>query len=462
MMRSMFSVKEKRVKPSSSRALSGPAFFMFLILGGTAIAAPRSSFPAADTLSIAECVAMARRAAPEVQARRSEREAARLDSIATSHNRRPAFSLFGGTTLSPKGFYDPALTNLGDYELKAGLELPIRDGGSRRRERLRSAIAVRDAAIESERASRDAGLRAAELALDALRVREQSVVLRETLDWLDRLVVLVASGVRAGSRDLSDADRVALERDAVQSELETLEQSRGALRRELSELLGRSAGVEVEVREFASGEEAPPAEPDSVAMFERADHTPEVRAARVAESQAQLALEEVRRRNALRVDLTADAGVWGADLTHSVPPDLAASNPDATFADRLRQDLGASVALRFQRPVLDVAAGYSATARERALRAAQTRTAAARTERMRASLDLLDRWRTSARRLALADSSSARASDHLLRLRSLYAAGASTLLELLDARGQLDDARGRRADALRETRMARWEQELQR
>ncbi len=414
---------------------------------------------ASDSLTVEECIALARRQAPEVRALALSAEAARLDSIAVTFNRRPTFSFFGGTTIAPRGFYDPAATNLGDYELKAGAELPLRDGGARRRERMRGILAALSAAIESARATRDVSLRAAEVALGAQLAREQIESLTETIDWLERLELLVASGVRAGSRSRADAERVALEMDGARSELENQRLSESTFARELGNLTGR--GLSLVVVRGSLGEEPLQFVPDSLTLRARSAEAPEVRAARVTEAVQLLALEDARNKNAFTVDLQADAGLWGTDLTHAVPADLAAVQPGATLADRIRRDLGASVSLRFRWPVFDPAVRYSTAARARDLRAAEVRTVAARLERERAAADAVARASASERRLAIADSSVVRAEEHLLRLRSLYADGASTLLELLDARSQLDDARSRRAGARMENHLARWQEVLQ-
>jgi outer membrane protein TolC len=206
--------------------------------------------------------------------------------------------------------------------------------------------------------------------------------------------------------------------------------------------------------------EAPPAPDDSLALMDRVAHSPEVLAAGLAERTQELALDEARHRNALALGVEADAGLWGADLTRAVPPDFALEHPGATFADRLRGDFGVSLALNFRRPLFDPTTRTLTAARTQERAAAATRASTARAARERAMLDLLGHWQSAARRLALAESATSRAEDHSLRLRSLYAAGATSLLELLDARRQLDDARGRRADARFECRLARWEREL--
>ncbi len=444
------------------------AVLLTLALAGAAPALPAARLTDAaavappDSLTVAQCVALARSAAPEVRARGSDARAARFDSSAAARNGRPAYSFFGGATVAPRGYYDPVVTDLGQYALKLGLELPLLDAGSRRRDRQQAALAAAGAVVELERATRDAGLRAAEVALGSLRQRELEESDREALAWLDRLVALIESGVRSGARERADAVRSRIERDAVESELLTIGEVRDALARELAELTGRGDAGRAVLAEPDAAQDAPPAAADSLVLLARDGRAPEVAAARFAEAGERLALEQARRRNAVRVDLALDAGLAGADLTRAVPLEFALTHPAATFADRLRQDLGASLSLQFHRPLLDAAAAPAVAAREATLAAAASRTAATLAQRQRGTLDLLGRWRAAAGRLELARAALGRAEEHLLRLRSLYAGGASSLLELLDARRQLDDARARLADARFELRVAYWEGELRR
>jgi len=429
--------------------------------------APRpagAALPAAapESLTVTQCVALARAAAPDVRAVTADARAARLDSAAAMRNGRPAYALFGSALVAPEHFYDPVVTDLGGYSLKLGLEQPLLDGGARRRDRTQSALAAAGALAALERATRDAGLRAAGVALGALRQRELEAADRETLAWLDHLASLVESGVRSGAREHADAVRTRIERDVVESELTSIAEVGDALGRELAALLGRDAAGAPALLEPAPAEDAAPTAADSLALLARAGDAPEVRTARFAAAGERLALEQARRRDALRLDLALDAGLAGADLTRAVPGDYALTHPGATFADRLRRDLGASLALEFRRPVLDAASAPAAAAREAAVAAADGRATAAQLEARRATLDLLGRWRAAAARLELAQAALGRAEEHLLRLRSRYAAGATSLLELLDARRQADDARARLADARFELRVAHWEGELRR
>jgi outer membrane protein TolC len=417
---------------------------------------------AADSLTVAQCVALARAVAPEVRAQASAAEAAALDSLAAARNGWPAFSLFGGALVVPRDHYDPVITNLGEYSLKLGLDRPLLDGGARRRERAQAALAAAAAVAQLERSTRDAGLRAAEVALAALRQRDLEASDRDAFAWLDRLGALIQGGVRSGTRAQADAVRVRIERDAVEAELLSGQQVRGALGRELAELTGRAVQGPFELREPDPATDAPPAAADSLALFARIERSPEVRAARVAEAGERLALDQTRRRSALLVDLAADAGLAGADLTRAVPEDLALAHPGATFADRLRRDLGASVAVQFHRPLLDPAAAPARGAREAAVESARQRTTTVVAQRRRELDDLLGRWRAAGARLELAQAARDRAEEQLLRMHSLYAGGATSLLELLDARRQVDEARARLADARFELRVAQWEGELQR
>jgi outer membrane protein TolC len=108
---------------------------------------------------------------------------------------------------------------------------------------------------------------------------------------------------------------------------------------------------------------------------------------------------------------------------------------------------------------VDPAAPHDVAGRVAAGMAADLRAQSIASEARRAALELLDRWRDAARRVARARASVAVAEENLLRLRSLHASGAAPLLELLDARRQLDDTQARLAEARFDARLARLEAE---
>src|SRR5438445_8988063 len=120
-------------------------------------------FPAAtpaaarETLSVEQCVELARHGSPDVQAALSAQAAARHDSVATGFNRRPGYALDTGAIVAPSGFYDPVITNLGEYQLKLGAEWTALDGGRRARARARAALDAAQATPDRARAARHAG-----------------------------------------------------------------------------------------------------------------------------------------------------------------------------------------------------------------------------------------------------------------------------------------------------------------
>lgn len=427
-----------------------------------AAAAAADPEPTPDTLSIEDCARTAHERSPDVLISALTWEAAHADSLAAQRNRWPAFAVFGHVTVSPSGFYDPTITNLGDYALKAGLELPLLDGGDRSRERARAANRAASASIDLDRARREAALRAASLAITILRLREQLRAHEEAFGWLDRLTSLLQAGARSGSRSTSEALRTGLERDAMRITLENTRVDLSAAERELGQLLGLGSRGAPGIREPRPSEDTPPAASDSAALLTSVERAPEVRTRMITQRDQEIALQEARRKNALRVDGSADAGLAGADLTHLVPPDLKESNPDAGLADRLRRDRGASATVEARRPFADPRVGPTIEARRRDLEAARLALANETETQRRARRDLLTRWEAAARNLVVAERSASLATDHVIKMRSLYTAGASSLLELLDARHVLDDALDRLSEARAQSRAARFEAEARR
>ena len=414
---------------------------------------------AAEPLTVRECVRRARERAPEVRIARATSLAARQDSVGHSFDQRPSFSVFGGATVAPEGYYDPTVTDLGTYELKVGMEWPLRDAGVRAHGRRAAELDARAALADQRLATRDAGLRAGELALASVRLSEQARSQRESLAWLDRLAVELAADARAGTRGRADAQRAALERDDATSTLETTERAGHSVARELARWLALPPDSMAVVSASADDPLGPPTEADSLATIARYGAAPEVTQARIAGERARLDLALARRRRETQLSLALDAGLWGADLTTPVPPNLKDTNPNATFSDRLSRDLGASAALRFSLPVVDPGAPHDVAGRTAAATAAELRATTLQNEARRQALELLDRWRDASLRVTRARASVALAEENLLRLRSLHASGAATILELLDARNTLDDTRVRLAEARFDARLARLEAE---
>jgi len=203
----------------------------------------------------------------------------------------------------------------------------------------------------------------------------------------------------------------------------------------------------------------PPTPEDSVRILASVERQPEIGLARIAEERGRLDILEAKRTGAPTVDFSLDAGLWGSDLTRATPEELRAMDPDATFADRLRRDLGASATVNLRAPLKAAGARQTIEARSIALRAASLRSGGERITQRKVALQILARWRSAYRRLEIAREASVGAERNLLRVKSLYSGGAIQLLDLLDARRVYQDARERLAEARQESRSAQFRAE---
>ncbi len=411
-----------------------------------------------DTLTVEACVALARHRAPAIVAADLDQQAAAFESSAVARNRRPDLAFVGRALVAPKGFYDPTITNLGEYAAKVVLDYALMDGGARARARARGALDLAAARLQASLQARDVGLQAADLAIDLLHLREVELAQRQSVDWIDRLSLLMRGAVRAGVRTTTDSVRIALERNAAAAALEKTLFDQRTAEIDLKSLmgLGGDSSVVIEPPEF---QDRAPTPEDSLRVLASAGRQPEVAIATIAEERGRLDVAEAKRAGAPTVDLSLDAGLAGADLTSAVPEDIRSMDPDATLADRLRRDLGASASINLRAPVRTAGARQTAQAKAIALRAARLRSGGEMIAQRRTALEILVRWRSAYSRLETARVASIGAEQNLLRVKSLYSGGAIQLLDLLDARRVYQDARERLAEARQESRSAQFRAE---
>jgi len=417
--------------------------------------------PDGDSLTVRQCVARARQTAPEVLAALEATRAAQHTALATQRNAAPQLRLHSGTLIAPDGFYDPVMTNLGEYDLRVVGTMPLLDGGARRRERERAGLDLAVSRSELAAGARDVALQVAELALSVFQTGERARRRAETVRWASDVLRVLRSGALAGVRSPSDVARLGLSLQAIAADLSNLERQRNIEGHALGALLRPDSlgAVFTAIRDTAWSDTAPTAE-DSASLVRRFLGAAEVARAEADVRVARLEVANARGRGALTLDATADAGLWGSDLTHKVPPDFAETHPGATFADRLQRDLGASIAFEMSLPLLQPGNTNLVAAREADLRAAQLRLETARRTAAQAAFDLLARWRGAAGLLAMNREATTLAESHERRVHSLYLAGSVSLLELLDARNVLEDARDRLEDARGELHLALLEAEI--
>ncbi|TMQ66774.1 MAG: hypothetical protein E6K79_02390 [Candidatus Eisenbacteria bacterium] len=414
-----------------------------------------------DSLSVRSCAAVALAGSVETQAARWSAAAAAQDATAARRNAAPELRLHSGALIAPSGFYDPAITNLGQYDFKVAMDLRLFDGDQRRRDRARSETSARQADAEFTAASGAAGLEAARLATEVLLARGGIERRRDQELWTARVLEAVRSSARAGLRSPSDVNRLQLDLQTLAMDRADLESAMASSARALGAFLDpASAGARFEAVRDTTWSEASPSEGDSSSVFHRFEGSADVRRAEAAAGFARLDLESARRLKAPQVGLSADAGLAGTDLTRIAPPESGGTGSD--LGNRLRRDLGASLSLDMSLPLNRPGLGSTVAAREAEFRAAELRLTRARSTARLGALDLLSRWNDGARRLAAAESAAALAESNLLRVRSLYFAGSVSLLELLDSRRAWLDAADREASARHDLHLVFIESEIAR
>ena len=414
-----------------------------------------------DSLSVRGCAAVALAGSVETQAARWSAIAAARDAAAARRNAAPELRLHSGALIAPSGFYDPAITNLGQYDFKLAMDLNLFDGGRRRRDRARSETSARQADAELTATSSAAGLEAARLASEVLLTRGGIERRRDQESWTARVLEAVRSSARAGLRSPSDVNRLQLDLQTLAMDRADLESSLASSARALGAFLDpASAGARFEAVRDTTWTDASPSQSDSSSVFRRFEGSADVRRAEAAAGVTRLDLDSARRLKAPQVGLSVDAGLAGTDLTQVAPPGSDGSGSD--LGDRLRRDLGASLSLDMWLPLNRPGLGSTVAAREADLKAAELRLTRARSVARLGALDLLSRWNDGARRLAAAQSAATLAESNLLRVRSLYFAGSVSLLELLDSRRAWLDATDREAAARHDLHLVYIESEIAR
>jgi hypothetical protein len=188
---------------------------------------------------------------------------------------------------------------------------------------------------------------------------------------------LVDAGVRSGRPQAAPtAVRVDLEHDAAESRQLTSEGARGALARELATLIGRPGGDRGAPRRKASSWRR------IRRALARLEAQPDFRRARNEEALKRVAIEEAKgRKRPASSGSSPTPGCGARTCCTPCRPSSRTRTRDATFADRIIADLGASVADRDQEAAQRGRSQADALARVAALDAASARRAALLEER---------------------------------------------------------------------------------
>ena len=363
-----------------------------------------------------------------------------------------AVALEGDFVYAPPSGYDPAASNAGEFRLQALARQPLYDGGARRAAVARAEADVDAAAGRYRIAEKDLDLEVSSRFSELLAARDELAARNEGIERLRNYRSLLAS--RHASGQGVEADRIKAEVRLALEEANVVEaEKRGEdARLELNTLLGRPAAAPLEPFPPADEVPAPPPAPAE----EISDSTPEVREARAQASAARADLATARAESKPHLALVVDAGFWGTDTSRLVPAELRAADPDASFGDRVRRDLGYSLGVSLSWPLFDLGGIRARVAQARiAVRrsdqAVEARRRESRLEWEKAEAAI----RTLSREIEILRRAAPDARDSYLATESRYRGGAASTLEVLDAYAAAVDASVRLSEAVSRYRIAR-------
>jgi outer membrane protein TolC len=355
----------------------------------------------------------------------------------------------GDFIYAPPSGYDPVVTNLGDFRLQAVGRQPLYDGGARRGAVARADAELDAAAGRYRMQEKDLVLEVTSRYTELLAAREEAAARREGIGRLESYRSLLRS--RQASGQAVAADRLKTEVRLASEQAHVLESERRAdgARLALNDLMGRDPQGQLEIAPLPMPEGSRSIEPTE-------GEVPEVSSARADARAADAALAIARAERRPHLDLSADVGFWGSDTSRLVPLDLKLSNPDATFADRIRRDAGYSITLFLSWPIFDFGTIRARIAQaDLTLRQARQKIEVARRdarlkwEQARSTIESLQR------EIDLLSRAAPSAHDAFLEAESRYRGGAATSLEVLDAYASAIDTVVRLSDAVSRYRIAR-------
>lgn len=410
---------------------------------------PKVAWAAEDSLTLEQALREARAANARLPLSAIDVSIARERTAEARAERWFKVAADGDFIYAPKGAYDPIVTNLGQFRLQLGARQPLYDGGARHAAVSRAEADLEAAGARYRIAKRDLDLEVRGRFAELLQAQGEIEVRRDGLERLGTyrtsLKSRQAAGQGVGADILKTDVRIALEETNLLDAQRRLDQARLAL----NELMGRDPVAPLSVVPL------PPSEPRPDQQENQWAGAPEMAAAEAEIRSADAGLSVARSERKPHLFANADLGFWGSDTSRLVPSDLRASNPDATFADRIRRDAGYSFGLTFSWPLWDHGAARARVAeaelgleRAKRNRDLQTRTARLQWEGARSTL------RSLSLQIEVLSRSAPDAHDAYLEAESRYRGGSATALEVLDSYAAAVDASVRLADAIARYRIA--------
>lgn len=379
--------------------------------------------------------------------------------------RRVILSADGDLWVAPGNGYDVVVSNRGEERLQVVAEKTIYDGGGLGAQERKARSDVRVAQARYRQAVADVDQEVRDSFARLLAAQREAEVREEGLGRLRHYVTQLEQRARAGqplAPDLLSARvRMASDSAALADAHGRMDDARAAL----DVLMGAPPDAPLEVAPLpppepplAAGEAKPGPAAEPAGAAELAD----VVAARAAAESAEADLSAAKAERSPVVTLQADAGLWGSDPLQAVPDDLAARQPDANFADRLKRDAGYSLMLNVHLPLFDTGgvaariaqAELSLEQAHRTLDQARAQAGLELARARRALTSAYEQYRTLSAVIPVAR-------DAYLDAESRYWGGAATYLEVLDAFSTAVDTAVQRSQAElayreAEARVLRW------
>ena len=387
---------------------------------------------AQTSITLQECLRLAHRNHAVLTISEKTIQQTILQQQELSTTRLPQLSLIGGVAYAPLGAhlgYDPAISNEGQLLGQIALKHSLYDGGARSLKMEQFDVTLSQLRQQHRAAQRDIDQSVKAAYLQILRSRDEMVLQRERVDQLTAYYELVKRLNKAGTVSATDVLKTEIELTSATSDLQNAELEQNASRYQLAQ----SMLVPLDSVPSIDGDIGNPLFETIDIKFSDRDSAFRNIDVAIAESEIQKSMYEesiARTEEKASVNLVADVGVLTSIQNLRLP------------ADERSPYYGLSLGIEVGIPLLTwgaidlrVQQKHIATDIEREKTFALSRSLGL--ERRK----LLMQHEAAQRRRTLMQQNIAKAEDHFLLLKSRYAGGGSSALEVLAAQQLLSDSR---------------------
>jgi outer membrane protein TolC len=354
----------KAMNPTKTESAKATGFTRFLsillaiiIFGLVAVATVRAGDrPMGDSISLDQCLVLARENSPELRIATSALEASRFDRKLASQVRLPQLRLSAGAGFAPISHdfgYDPAVSNGGELGARIVAEQTLYSGGQTGLQLKQAQTAVSQQSLARQQQDRDL-VYAVQLAyIDLLATEEQRKLYFQSVERLTDYTNLVLDLNQSGQAKYADVLNAQVELAQVQIDSGRAEQAMASARLNLNRLLGLPDDTVL----YASGslDSLLLNASDTAIVIPGAMNVDnlDISAAQLDLKQSHLTLDIAQSQWKPTVSLSADAGIMTSRENLLLSP-----------AERYRS-VGYSIGLSLEMPLWDRGKRKTETARSR-------------------------------------------------------------------------------------------------